>query len=107
MSRVLRPSRIDLVGGLELIYSNFLMDLSLFTARSMGYGGHGHEVQRVSMNELPVPEGSWQNFYEAQQRKYNRHLILGISFFLFTVGVVSFLPSNFSRFTLKIDGTKH
>ncbi|XP_021954749.1 uncharacterized protein LOC110851320 [Folsomia candida] len=38
-----------------------------------------------TMNELPVPTGSWQAAYDAQQKKNNLHLIVGVSFFAFTL----------------------
>jgi len=43
-----------------------------------------------TLNELPVPQGSWQAQYDAQQKKYNMHLIGGLSFFLVTLGFVSY-----------------
>ena len=43
----------------------------------------------ATMNDMPVPVGSWQNHYNANQRKYNTHLFSGIAFSLFTLVVVS------------------
>jgi hypothetical protein len=43
------------------------------------------------MDDLPVPQGSWQEAYNSRQRKYNMHLIAGISFFGLTFGIVSLL----------------
>jgi len=42
-----------------------------------------------TLSELPTPQGSWQADYEANQRKYTRHLIGGIAFYVFTL-VVSY-----------------
>ncbi|XP_050348288.1 uncharacterized protein LOC126772149 [Nymphalis io] len=33
-----------------------------------------------SMDELPVPQGSWQAQYDANQRRYNSILFFGIAF---------------------------
>ncbi|ODM98427.1 hypothetical protein Ocin01_08253 [Orchesella cincta] len=41
-----------------------------------------------TLNELPIPQGSWQAAYDANQRKYNIHLAIGVSFFLFTLTVL-------------------
>jgi hypothetical protein len=41
------------------------------------------------MNELPIPQGDWQREYNKQQRKNNKHLILGVGFFLFTLLTVT------------------
>lgn len=43
----------------------------------------------MSMNELPVPSGSWTEHYNAKQRSYNLHLLLGVAFTVATVFVVS------------------
>lgn len=32
-----------------------------------------------TMNDLPVPQGSWQDAYSARQRKYNLQLLTGIA----------------------------
>lgn len=34
----------------------------------------------ASMDELPVPYGSWQAHYKAKQSKYNLHLLVGLLF---------------------------
>jgi len=41
-----------------------------------------------TLSELPVPQGSWQAAYDAQQKKFNLHLIVGVSFFLLTMTVL-------------------
>ncbi|KAK0075439.1 hypothetical protein PV325_011428 [Microctonus aethiopoides] len=38
----------------------------------------------ASMDELPVPSGSWQAQYDAYQKKYNMQLIAGVTFFIAT-----------------------
>ncbi|KAK6636719.1 hypothetical protein RUM43_010382 [Polyplax serrata] len=40
-----------------------------------------------TMDELPVPCGSWQENYDNNQRKYNIHLLLGIGVFTITLAV--------------------
>ncbi|XP_022194035.1 uncharacterized protein LOC111051785 [Nilaparvata lugens] len=37
------------------------------------------------MDQLPVPEGSWEANYKAQNAKYNMQLLAGIGFFLATL----------------------
>ncbi|XP_041979830.1 uncharacterized protein LOC121733601 [Aricia agestis] len=44
------------------------------------HGDHGFKPP--SMDELPVPRGSWQADYDAANRRYNAVLVLGISFFV-------------------------
>lgn len=42
--------------------------------------GHGHSpAPGATYNDLPSPSGSWQTNYDAQQRKYNAQLLLGIA----------------------------
>ncbi|XP_054271886.1 uncharacterized protein LOC128992364 [Macrosteles quadrilineatus] len=37
--------------------------------------------KKPTMDDLPVPSGSWQEHHSQMQAKYNRHLILGVGFF--------------------------
>ncbi|XP_063362777.1 uncharacterized protein LOC134651606 [Cydia amplana] len=41
---------------------------------------HAGDFKAPTMEELPVPRGSWQANYDAKQRKYNAVLIAGIAF---------------------------
>ncbi|CAH0719738.1 unnamed protein product, partial [Brenthis ino] len=43
------------------------------------HGEHG-SFKPPSMDELPVPQGSWQAQYDANQRRYNSILLFGIAF---------------------------
>ncbi|XP_065556442.1 uncharacterized protein LOC136024856 [Artemia franciscana] len=38
----------------------------------------------VTMNDLPVPEGSWEVLHRARQARYNKHLLGGLAFSLLT-----------------------
>ncbi|CAG9862899.1 unnamed protein product [Phyllotreta striolata] len=44
------------------------------------YSDHysGHHVAQTTYNDLPQPQGSWKTNYDANQRKYTAHLVLGI-----------------------------
>lgn len=52
--------------------------LRTVSRRNASYG-HG-KAQVTTYNDLPTPQGSWQTKYDADQRKYNMHLILGVVF---------------------------
>jgi len=56
-------------------------------ARQVGqrYASYGHHGVKSTYNDLPSPAGSWQTHYDAQQRKYNLQLILGIVTFAGTI----------------------
>lgn len=57
-----------------------------------GKYGAGDEVELgfpATYNELPQPRGSWEQYHKWQNQKYNKHLMTGVSFFLFTIFVVS------------------
>ncbi|CAH2047603.1 unnamed protein product, partial [Iphiclides podalirius] len=41
---------------------------------------HGGEFKPPTMDELPVPKGSWQARYDANQRRYNSALLFGLAF---------------------------
>ena len=46
----------------------------------------------VTMNDLPVPRGSWHQHYANKQKNYNLMLAGGAAFFGFTAFVVSVCP---------------
>jgi hypothetical protein len=53
------------------------------------YGGRNAVVfKEPSISELPIPEGSWATHQAKMNSKNNRHLLLGVSFFLFTLTVL-------------------
>ncbi|CAG5054703.1 unnamed protein product [Parnassius apollo] len=41
---------------------------------------HAGEFKPPTMDELPVPSGSWQARYDANQRRYNAVLLFGVAF---------------------------
>lgn len=58
------------------------------------HGGEHHAVQTV--NDLPVPEGDWQEHNNTKNRTYNGVLAAGIVAFGVTLTLVSFkFSSNF------------
>jgi len=44
-----------------------------------------HQNLLRTYNDLPQPEGCWKTHYEAQQRRYNMHLLAGVSFTIATL----------------------
>ncbi|XP_012272173.1 uncharacterized protein LOC105695301 [Orussus abietinus] len=46
---------------------------------------HDPNFKPVTMDDLPVPQGSWQKDYEAKQKRYNIHLAVGIASLIFTI----------------------
>lgn len=56
------------------------------------HGGPHHEIQTV--NDLPVPEGDWQEHYNARNRTYNGVLAAGIVAFGVTLTLVSLFILN-------------
>lgn len=59
--------------------------LILVIRRNAGYDHHA-PVQST-YNDLPQPQGSWKTHYDANQRKYNAHLVFGIAFLAGTIVV--------------------
>lgn len=52
---------------------------------------------KPTVGELPVPEGSWERDYKRNNERYNKQLVFGVSFFIFTLFVVSRVATfNFS-----------
>lgn len=46
---------------------------------------HDNHFKPPTMDELPVPRGSWQAQYDANQRRYNTALVVGIGFTVATL----------------------
>lgn len=62
-----------------------LISSDLFNIVRRYHDGH---FKPPTMDELPVPRGSWQAQYDANQRRYNTALLLGIAFTTGTLFVV-------------------
>ncbi|XP_053206630.1 uncharacterized protein LOC128390881 [Panonychus citri] len=58
---------------------------------------HGvpREFWPATLNEFPVPSGSWAEHYAEVQSAYNKQLAIGIVFFLISVGVFVSHPKIF------------
>ncbi|XP_019873680.1 uncharacterized protein LOC109601833 [Aethina tumida] len=54
-------------------------------AKQVGRRNHGHVAPQSTYNDLPSPQGSWQTHYDANQKRYNGHLALGIATFVGTI----------------------
>lgn len=46
-------------------------------------------IKPATMNDLPVPQGSWKQSHAANQREYNIILALGVTIFSSTLTYVS------------------
>lgn len=63
-----------------------------------------------TMDDLPVPQGSWKAQHDANQARYNIHLIGGITFLAVTVGFIAksgILDFNFFPPTLTDEEMKN
>lgn len=47
------------------------------------------------MNDLPVPQGDWQEAYQKKQAKYNAVLVAGIAMLATAIGLVSNLDVDY------------
>lgn len=71
---------------LFLLQPYFAIFLSaIAVARRSAHHGHGPPKPVATYDDLPSPQGSWQTNYEANQRKYNGHLALGVGFLAGTI----------------------
>lgn len=62
-------------------------------------GRHGYPL--VTLNDLPSPCGCWKKHYDAKQRVYNIHLLLGISTLILTIAFGAF--NNLFQFAFTPD----
>ncbi|TMW47922.1 hypothetical protein DOY81_006996 [Sarcophaga bullata] len=54
-------------------------------SRAAYHGGHGH---KVSMDDLPVPQGDWKEHHSRQNTKYNAVLLTGIAALVGTLALI-------------------
>lgn len=62
------------------------------------HGGEHHAIQTI--NDLPVPEGDWEELNNARNRKYNGVLAAGVVAFAVTLTLVSFKNLFFCNFII-------
>ncbi|KAJ8962232.1 hypothetical protein NQ318_018204 [Aromia moschata] len=55
-----------------------------FGRRNASHASH-EAAPQSTYNDLPQPQGSWKTHYDANQRKYNAHLVLGIGALVGTI----------------------
>lgn len=81
------------------VLKNRLMQLNGIRRMAHDVGHHKHhesldhiplKFRPPTLNEFPLPQGSWQAHNAELQSKYNKQLVIGLSFFIFTVGYVVF-----------------
>lgn len=58
---------------------------------SRAYGGGNAHHRPASFNDLPIPEGDWQEAHQQQQSKYNAQLAGSVLFF---VGIIAYVGFN-------------
>lgn len=66
-----------------------LWSLILVGVLSRAYGGGSGHHRVPSHNDLPVPQGDWQENYQKTQARYNAQLIASIVLFGSVIGYVS------------------
>ncbi|KAM0727421.1 hypothetical protein ACS0PU_006753 [Formica fusca] len=56
------------------------------------------DVKLPSFDEIPVPQGSWKEHYDARQRVYNTQLIAGVSVLVGTIAFIKLSGIIFFNF---------
>jgi len=63
--------------------------LKPFTRNVAQRGGRAYhapaEFKPGTMDELPIPQGSWQQYYDNKQKSYNLQLAFGVVYFVSTM----------------------
>ena len=71
-------------------------ELFVFAVRASSSAAHEHHRSdleiareyRATLNDIPVPEGSWQEHYDMRNAKWNKILAASLGFFVVTMFVV-------------------
>ena len=56
------------------------------------------DVKLPTVNDIPVPHGSWQEHYDARQKVYNTQLIAGLAVLVGTIAFVKISGIIFFNF---------
>ena len=82
----------------QLDKSLALTKLFVFAVRASSVAAQGHEhhksaleivrENRATLNDIPIPEGSWQEHYDMRNAKWNKMLAASAVFFVGTMVVV-------------------
>ncbi len=59
------------------------------TSQPVRNGSYVSHIKNATMNEMPVPAGSWAEYNSAKQQTYNLHLVAGLAVTIVTFIVVS------------------
>lgn len=60
---------------------------------------HAGDRVATTYNDLPIPQGSWKTHHDAQQRKYNSHLLFGVAFAIGTLVIAKASGSLYLNYT--------
>ncbi len=52
---------------------------------------YSSSIKPMTMNEMPVPSGSWAEHHNAKQKAYNMHLMIGVVLTAVSIVAVSFI----------------
>ena len=86
------------IGGKKSFFSHLILFFIIGQRQKIGnllvaqYSSHSKHLEGYkypTMDDVPIPCGSWQEDYDNNQRKYNLHLLLGAGFFIITMVSVS------------------
>ncbi|XP_067642563.1 uncharacterized protein COX7B [Eurosta solidaginis] len=72
----------------RILKQGLLVKNAAAMSRAAYHGGHH---QRLSMNDMPVPEGDWKEQYTRNNARYNAVLVSGI---LFLAGTIAFVRTT-------------
>lgn len=65
--------------------------LGRLTTQQTRNGSYVSSIKTATLNEMPVPSGSWAEHNAAKQKSYNLHLVAGVAITIVTIFAVSYL----------------
>lgn len=76
----------------KLLFLVIQTNYNVFTVGARKY--HGNEAANykpATMDELPIPQGSWKAQYDAKQKTYNMQLAFGL---IYAIGTIYFVSNE-------------
>ncbi|EFX80994.1 hypothetical protein DAPPUDRAFT_303681 [Daphnia pulex] len=66
-------------------FTQVIAQAGRLTSQPVRNGSYVSHIKNATMNEMPVPSGSWAESNSAKQRTYNLHLIAGLAVTIATI----------------------
>ncbi|KAK4018258.1 hypothetical protein OUZ56_000322 [Daphnia magna] len=66
-------------------FTKLITQTGRLTTQQTRNGSYVSSIKTATLNEMPVPSGSWAEHNAAKQKSYNLHLVAGVAITIVTI----------------------